>query len=77
MVPLFSKICMYRYWALGFARSPWENGGIDRVAAALVSGDLGSRCAVYRFVQVSMMGTIWAGVMSARVRWWEGVKHMT
>jgi hypothetical protein len=32
---------------------------------------------LYRFVQVSMIGIIWAGVMSAKVRWCDGEKHIT
>lgn len=46
-------------------------------AAIFASGDFGLRWAVYRFVQVWIIGTICAGVMSASVRWWDGEKHMT
>lgn len=67
--PLFSKICMYRYWAAGRDKlACWLVGGSVVGLAALVNGDFGERCAVYNSVQVLMTGIISGGLKSANVR---------
>ncbi len=44
--PLFSKICMYRYWALGVAMFELLDGGSVVGGAVLARGERGERCAV-------------------------------
>lgn len=54
--PLFSKICMYRYWTFGLLESMLGLAGGSVVPAAVCAkGDVGERCAVYRSVHVFMM----------------------
>lgn len=76
--PLFSKICIHLYcwpgfamWSFAFAGGRWVGD------AAFVRGDLGEMWAVYISVHVSIMGTIWEGERSARVRLCDFEKVMT